>query len=255
MWTDQKQQFVEAAAPAMWQEAYRAHVRTKECVLCPHPADRHQKTNEARGVLSPFAPPYDVMCRDCRATNRNMDSVAHYHRATRFDDLTEMQQRTHVPLTPRVAEFTAAELLGMIEQANGCELSVIIEAAETAQAEQADPVSCRVCDCRNFSIGLGGKSIGCECLCHVEFSVAEFARLIALEAIGAGPKWTDEHAEFNVGRTPSIGCPECTGALMGEKSSGYAGYRCTDCHMWWYAEKIETARPFVVPRFEFKYQT
>jgi hypothetical protein len=32
--------------------------------------------------------------------------------------------------------------------------------------QERDPISCRDCDCRNFSIGLGGNVIGCECECH-----------------------------------------------------------------------------------------
>lgn len=37
---------------------------------------------------------------------------------------------------------------------------------ELLDNEGPDPLSCRGCDCRHFSVGLGGKSIGCECQCH-----------------------------------------------------------------------------------------
>lgn len=70
------------------------------------------------------------------------------------------------------------------------------ECGDDLDAEQhlaGDPISCRSCGCRHFSIGLGGTAVGCECPCHEEeqHQFAPRGRFSGVELMDVAPETPD----------------------------------------------------------------
>jgi hypothetical protein len=120
--------------------------------------------------------------------------------------------------------YVAAYLLGKMEQANGCTLETIIEAAMKAE--------CRTAKCA---------------MSHGDF-IRDFASAIALEAIGAGKSWFDDHEQFKLpegcGHQPKGGPRWVDGPYFCRTHGGQADfhgvYPCTGL--------------LVVPSIEFTYR-
>lgn len=179
-WTDQKQQFTEAAARTMWLPGWLD-------------SDYVQKT-----LIPKLGVTVDL------ATN-------------------------YAPPTPQYALLAAAELLGMIEQANGCGLAIIIEAAKRA-------------DCAS-DVQTGIKLAHEHGESCTEVEIAEFASDCAMMALGTGVSWFDDHAEITLPHGKPAHFTSADGSI-----------RCTRCQLNPDLCPCTGGAPFVVPSYEFEYQ-
>jgi hypothetical protein len=134
---------------------------------------------------------------------------------------------THAILDVQQSDLlTAVLFLGHLERANGCGLRHML--ADAAKADTDEMVLQHV-RLTGSATMLGAVMVDAE-------FVREFARLVTNEALGRGPKWTDEHAAFT----------------FGEPSSHYS-----DCIIERHRRTLpcpcgaQPGRPFVVPHFEF----
>lgn len=166
-WTEQKQQWVEAAARTMWVCAW-SDAEDLRCDLCPFDGNRMHDGSSIEGA-------HELWLLE---TDREVHTLT---------------PRTHpwlealdiAPPTPLYAKLAAAELLGMIEQANGCDLSEIIYAAFDAERERC-----------KLSVHTGA---GCT---YCTVNVAEFGSACAMMAMGTGVSWFDNHEKFSIPATP-----------------------------------------------------
>jgi hypothetical protein len=118
------------------------------------------------------------------------------------------------------AAMFAAYLLGKLEEANGCTLETMIEAAMKAE-------------CRTAKCAMG----------HRDF-LREFASAIALEAIGAGASRFDDHARFEL---PVTGW--CSALILNDYDDGTPA----ECSLALPCQ-IHGGKMLIVPSIEFTYQ-
>lgn len=160
-------------------------------------------------------------------------------------------------------DFTAAKLLGMLVQANGCELDVIVAAAASALrcgrcgdsgvdpraiAGHAGDASCHAGECRNCPVP---QPQPCTAPVHVEFDTAAFFRSVALEAIGAeGERWQRLGVpQADVLRCGRAGCnanPRADVHTQAECTAFKTG--CCPARNPREHHPFEATRPFIVPR-------
>lgn len=147
------------------------------------------------------------------------------------------------PPTPQYALLEAARLLGKIEQANGVRLAVIIEAARKA---------CSAAECSDNQGRLCSAAIPFEE--HQEDFVREFASDIALEALGHGVSWFDDHERFELPDTSSNSgyCKECGESVLYINHSPVSECRNCTYRELHHAFKAP-GRPFIIPTIEFEY--
>lgn len=145
-------QFIVSAARVMWVDAW-AREQEATCVACGRPTDSE----------SPCKP---------ASMPAHMGGFREHHGRT----YPGRNPCDIAPPTPQYALLSAAILLGKLEQANGCELATIAQAAHIA----------------DHAGDLAGEN------CSFDDFVREFASAVALEALGHGVSWFDDHEEFSL---------------------------------------------------------
>jgi hypothetical protein len=208
MWTEQDQQFVESAARAMWSAAWADH-EEQTCTRC----GGEVWGDDERGSMCDLETP----CEGRTYPGEELTSIA--------------------PPTPQYALLCAARLLGTLEQANGSGLTVILESARKVETAMA-ALSCDHTE--------GGQ----VCRAHdgLKIDVREFASAIALEALGHGVSWFDDHERFDVPARPEdIGLCEVCGHR--ESSSLHKSEEMRGAHRF-----RQRRSEFTIPKIEFEYQ-
>lgn len=168
MWYEAKREFIEAAARVMWADAW-AQWREVTCVLCGHDKERHSRT--------------DGPCEDCCTGNAMQRSDA-WH-SFRTENFSGQELTAIAPPTPQYALYEAAGLLARLEVANGLPLASLLRAAGHADYAR---------DCRSGFVTHWAFDAGCDCAADA----ADFGGDIALQALGHGAGWFDNHAQFEL---------------------------------------------------------
>jgi hypothetical protein len=170
MWYEAKREFIEGAARVMWADAW-AQWQESHCKLCGHEQDSHSRS--------------DGPCEECAANVRalqqsnpnrgDMRGAWHHFKGASFSgqELTDI-----APPTPQYALYEAAGLLARLEQVNSAPLATLLRLAGEADA---------IAD---------GKAVTMDS--RHEADAREFGSDIALQALGHGVSWFDDHAQFEL---------------------------------------------------------
>jgi len=94
----------------------------------------------------------------------------------------------YAPQTPPAAFALAGELWAALEAANKVSVYVLAERAEQADVEHKS--KCAKCD-------------------RDGFDAEEFGHYLAMQAMGHGVSWFDDHGDFEI-EIPDIECSQCT---------------------------------------------
>lgn len=153
-----------------------------------------------------------------------------------FEELTDV-----APDTPDYVRLEAARLLGKLEQANGVTVTAIMHAAAVADMPEQERLAMR--NDAVAAVQLNGDE------------ARDFGHYIAMQAMGHGVSWFDDHAEFDLPtRAADVNlCANCEGHVADEVHAPlrycgtvHGGHTRADHH-----EFVQRRSKFVVPSIEF----
>lgn len=220
-WTKREQQFVEAAGRVMWASVWADYMENEVCSVCGDGPDHALHMTQEECIEAFRAQQGGLTC----------SSLGEHHKFEGSAVGGGVELTKAAPPTPQYALLAAARLLGKLEQANGCGLAVIIRTAY-----HADMRAARIC------LGLTTDDLLDD---MSNDYVRAFGSAIALEALGHGVRWTDDHEEFSLQENSLEICPQC------------GGFRDDPMHKGSHVVNIEPhsyGRSFRVPHIEFEYQ-
>lgn len=181
MWYEMKRQFIDAAARVMWADAWGQQRENLIEMFRSGELSMDWEDQTAEEYV------------EARGWPRSMQGV----------ELTDA-----APPTPDYARLEAAILLGKLESANGASLAEIVKAAETSE----DVEFCRTAHAEygNRVLTQSDQHVhetkdGLIWFDNEVIDVSEFAADIALQALGHGVSWFDDHERFTLGDGRTVG--------------------------------------------------